>query len=286
MIRNKLHPSLLLLYAFLAFWLFFAIQFRIREVNRIAGDFANIKKEGVLRVCGEQDLFSFYVRNDSVYGFYYEMMKAFADRHELKLVYMGESSLSKRIQRLKDNECDVLGGPLPVTIDLRKQIEFTKSILESKLMLIQRAQNLQSPGRVVRDQIDFGGMTIHICDNQAYLQRLHHLAAEISDTIHIRTMVGFDSERLLAQVQAGLIEYAACDKQVAKAYADKFPDIDMETPVGFNQMQAWGVKPGRTALLDSLNVFIVEYKQSQAFSDLIRKYITNRLPAVHHTKAE
>jgi hypothetical protein len=49
----------------------------------------------------------------------------------------------------------------------------------------------------------------------------------------------------------------------------------VETPVGFNQMQAWAVKPGRKALLDSLNVFIVDYKKSPDFSRLLNTYIKN-----------
>ncbi len=266
---------MLLLYAFLAFWILFAIRTGVREANRIAGDFPRIQKEGVLKVCGEKDLFSFYQQRDSTFGFYYEMMKAFADKHHLKLVYMAESSLGKRLSMLEDNQCDVLSGPLPVITDLRRQVSFTKSILESKLVLIQRKNSNGNVGEVVRNQVDFRGKIIHICDNQAYMQRLNHLAAEISDTIYVRTMMGFDSERMIAQVAAGLIDYAVCDKQVAKAYRSKYSAIDVETPVGFNQMQAWAVKPGSKALLDSLDVFIAEYKKSPEFSRLIQKYISN-----------
>jgi membrane-bound lytic murein transglycosylase MltF len=275
MIKKHLHPSMLILYAFLAFWTIFAIWMGIKEANRVAGDYPRIKKEGIIRVCGEEDLFSFYHQKDSTFGFYYEMTKAFADRHHLQLVYRAESSLSKRLEMLEDNECDLLTGPMPVVSDLRAQVAFTKSIIESKLVLIQRKSDKDNPNNVVRNQVDFSGKRLFICENQVYLQRLHHLAAEISDTIYISTLVGFDSERMIAQVAAGLIDYAVCDKQVAKAYRGKYPNIDVETPVGFNQMQAWAVKPGRKALLDSLNVFITDYKKSPEFSRLIQKYISN-----------
>lgn len=275
MIKNYRHPSLLLLYAFLLFWSAFTVKRGIEKMNRVSGDFPKIKEAGVIRVCGERDQFSYYQQKDSTFGFYYEMMKAFADKHGLKLVYMAESSLSNRIGMLEDNDCDVLSGPLPVVTDLRQRVDFTKSILESKLVLIQRKSTAESKGEVVRNQVDFRSIHIHICENPAYSQRLHHLAAEISDTIYIRTLVGYDSERMIAQVAAGLIDYAVCDKQVAKSYRSRFPNIDVETPVGFNQMQAWAVKPGRKALLDSLNVFIDEYKKSPDFSRLLQKYISN-----------
>lgn len=275
MIKNYKHPSLLLLYAFLAFWLAFSVKLSIDEMNRVAGDFPKIKKDRVIRVCGERDRFSFYQEKDSTLGFYYELMKAFADKHGLKLIYRDESSLTNRLRMLDDNQCDVLSGPLPVISDLRKQVDFTKSILESKLVLIQRKGHSDNNDAVVRNQVDFRSIRIHICENPAYMQRLHHLATEISDTIYIRTLVGYDSERMIAQVSAGLIDYAVCDKQVAKSYRSRFPNIDVETPVGFNQMQALAVKPGRKALLDSLNVFIAEYKKSPEFSRLLQKYISN-----------
>ena len=272
MIKKHLHPSFLLLYAFLAFWVAFALWLSIQEANKVAGDFPKIKKDGVLRVCGEEDLFSFYQQS---FGFYYEMSKAFAERHHLKLIYVGEASLSKRLKMLEDNQCDLLTGPLPVVSDLRKQVDFTKSILESKLVLIQRKSDKSRPNRLVRNQVDFSGKRIYICENRVHMQRLHHLAAEISDTIYIRTLMGYNSERMIAQVAAGFIDYAVCDKQVAKAYRRKYPTIDVETPVGFNQMQAWAVKPGRKALLDSLNVFITDYKKSPEFTRLIQKYTSN-----------
>ena len=275
MIKKYLHPSLLLLYAFLAFWIGFAIWFGIQQANKVEGDFPKIKKEGLIRVCGEADLFSFYQHQDSTFGFYFEMAKAFADRHHIKLTYIGESSLSNRLKMLENNQCDLLTGPLAVVLDLRKDVDFTKSILESKLVLIQRRSGKNSPINLVRNQVDFRGKQIYICDNQSYMQRLQHLAAEIGDTIYIRTLLGYNSERMIAQVAAGLIDYAVCDKQVAKSFRAKYSNIDVETPVGFNQMQAWAVKPGRKALLDSLNVFITDYKKSPEFSRLIQKYISN-----------
>jgi len=275
MIDKHLRPALFLMYAFLAFWIVFAIWFGVREANRVAGDFPGIKKQGVIRVCGEGDLFSFQQGKDSTFGFYYEMAKAFADRHHLRLIYLGEPSLSNRLKMLEDNKCDILAGPLSIVTDLLSQVTFSKSIIESKLVLVQRKNNDSSPNKVVRNQVDFSGKHLYICENKANMERLHHLASEISDTIYIHTLMGYNSERMIAQVAAGLIDYAVCDKQVAKSFRTKFPNIDVETPVGFNQLQAWAVKPGKKILLDSLNMFISDYKKSPDFSRLIQRYIPN-----------
>jgi membrane-bound lytic murein transglycosylase MltF len=273
MTKPKRHPSLYFLAAFVAFWGLFALFYSIREANKAAGDFPMIQKTGILRVCGEEDLFSFYSDENGTHGFHYETAKAFADRHHLKLVYKSEASLNKRLKMLKDEKCDILTGPLPVTGSLKEKVAFTQTILESKLVLIQRRDAKNRPNELVRNIVNFGGKRIHTCDNPAYIERLHHLAAEISDTIHIQKMSSADNEKLIALVASGLIDYAVCDKHVAKAYRERYPSVDVNTPIGFNQLQAWAVKPGRNILLDSLNSFIQEYQKSPEFTRLLEKYI-------------
>lgn len=264
-----------LLATFIVFWSLFAIVFGVRESNKVVGDYPQIQKEGILRVCGEEDLFSFYDEYLTDSGFHYNMALAFANRHHLKLIYLKESSLSQRLNMLKNGKCDVLTGPLPVTSSFRKQVNFTKTILESKLVIIQRRTTKKEKNKIIRNQVDFSRKHIYTCENPATVERLLHLAKEISDTIYIRQLIGYDNDRMIAMVAAGLIDYAVCDKHVARSYRKKYPTVDVETPVGFNQIQAWAVKNGKHVLLDSLNVFIAEYKKSPAFTRLIQTYISD-----------
>jgi membrane-bound lytic murein transglycosylase MltF len=273
MIKPTLRIPLCLLAAFLFFWAVFALVYGIQESRKVSGDYPEIAEKGILRVCGEEDRFSFFQQGDSLHGFYYEMMKAFADRHHLKLIYTSETNVSKRLRHLDAGKCDVLSGPLPIVGIWRKQINYTAPILESKWVLIQRISHRGKTFIPIRQQVDLRGKYLFTGENQAVISRIHHLETEISDTIFIRQSPGSNSERLIAIVSQGLADFAVCDKQVAKAYLSKYPNVDIKTSIGFNQLQAWGVKPGRKALLDSLNVFIADYKKSPAFARLLEKYI-------------
>jgi membrane-bound lytic murein transglycosylase MltF len=201
------------------------------------------------------------------------MMKAFADRHHLELIYTSQINMEKRIEHLIAGRYDVLSGPMPIIRTWRNRIDYTIPIIESKWVLVQRSSHHGRALSLIRQQVNLSGKNLFVGENQAVINRIHHLETEISDTIYIRQAPGSNSERLIAIVSEGLANFSVCDKQVAKSYLNQYPNIDIKTPIGFNQLQAWAVKPGNKALLDSLNVFIADYKKSPAFTRLLEKYI-------------
>jgi membrane-bound lytic murein transglycosylase F len=272
MINKRVHPSKLLLILFVGYWLVFSVVFVVRQIRRTSGDLPTIQQKGILRVCGESDPFSYRSEADSTYGFHYELAKAFAQRHGLKLQYLTEASLSRRVNMLLNDQCDLLSGPLLVTSNLRQRIAFTKPIFESKLVLVQRSNTDEN--KLVRDVIHVKGKILYTSDNPAIVERLRHLSTEISDTIDVR-ILKVDSEHLVEMVASGKIDYAVMDRDVCASFQKKYPSIDTKTPLGFNQFQAWAVKPGRKHLLDSLNVFLTEHKRSAAFARLVQTYLVH-----------
>lgn len=231
-----------------------------------------IEKAGVLRVAGEDNLFSHYTDEQGKHGFEYELIKAYADNQKLKLIYTIKTNLNDGLEMLLNDQCDVMIGPIPITLELKKEVDFTDYFLESHLVLIQRKNSKIRPTQVVRNMIGLGGKKIHTTNNKAQITRLHHLSSEISDTINIRILEHSSNERLISLVASGLINYAVCDYNIAKSFLERYPNIDIETPVGFNQYQGWAIKPGKELLLTSLNEFIANYKKSAEFAELKAKY--------------
>jgi len=234
-----------------------------------------ILKRGVLRVYGEEDLFSFYKDEKGFHGFQYELAKAFADKYHLDLDYKSESNFRTRLRLLESGKCDILSGPLPVVLELRNTLAYSVPVFKSKVILLQRKKDFNNGRRPIRDQILLRGKRIAAKVQDPNIWRIHNLAHEISDSIIIREFIGYQSDNLIESVANGVEDYALCDKYVAKAYLHLYPGLDMETPLGFTQFQAWAVKPENKSLLDSLNVFLTEYKKSPAFTRLLEKYSRN-----------
>lgn len=275
MTKKRFKHSYVLLAIFTLFWVVFAVSMGLRQCSKKASDLPRIVKRGVLRVCGEEDLFSFYKDKNGFHGFQYEMAKAFADKYNLELDYFSVDDFDKRIKVLTTGKCDILTGPLPVIAELHGDISYTIPIFESNLVLVQRKKEFNKGKMPIRDQILLGRKNIAVTQNSPNIFRLHHLANEISDSIHIREFIGCKNKILIDGVSKGLLDFVACDKYVAQSYVKTNPEIDINTNLGLTQFQAWAVRPSKNTLLDSLNQFITAYKKSPAFARLLEKYSDN-----------
>lgn len=272
MIKHKHRHAYFLLALFIAFWVVFALIFGVKQCSKKSSDLPKIVKRGVVKVCGEEDLFSFYKDEKGFHGFHYELAKAFSDKYNLDLEYTCEANFNTRLKMLNSGKCDIMTGPLPVVSELRGKLAYTEPIYESSLVLIQRKKDYNNGEKPVRDQILLGGKTILIAAYSPNIPRIHNLANEISDSIFIREYIGQESKALIEAVAKGQADFAACDKYVAQSYLKAYPSIDIRTNLGFTQLQAWAVRPEKNSLLDSLNLFISEYKKSPAYTRLLKKY--------------
>ena len=275
MIDGKHRHSLLLIVLFTAFWVVFAIMFGLNKCSQKSNDLPIIVKRGVIRVCGEEDLFNFYKNEKGFHGFQYEMARAFSDKYNLDLIYTSEIDFKKRLKLLTSGKCDIITGPLPVLAELRSTISYTVPIMESYVVLIQRDKDSNNGKMPIRDQILLGGKMIAITENSPNIARIHNLANEISDSIHIRQFIGHKSKDLIEAVSKGLVDFAASDRYVAQSYLKEYPNIDIQTNLGLSQFQAWAVRPAKHTLLNSLNQFISTYKKSPAYTRLLEKYSKN-----------
>ena len=71
------------------------------------------------------------------------------------------------------------------------------------------------------------------------------------------------------------IDYAICDENIALTSAHHLPVLDIETAISFTQFYSWGVHKDNTVLLDSLNCWLQNFKQTTTFHELLKKYTLN-----------
>ena len=71
-------------------------------------DYAAIAKEGILRVATEYNSISFYVDGDTISGFHYELIQAFARDKRLKAEITPVMSFEERLKGLSEGRYDVI----------------------------------------------------------------------------------------------------------------------------------------------------------------------------------
>lgn len=235
-------------------------------------DYAEIEESGVLHAVTEYNTISYHVDKDTLQGFDYELLQDFASEKGLKIELTPEMSFEKRMQGVIQGRYDVLATGTVITTESKDTLLFTHPILLSKQVLVQRRKNGENDSLYINSQLDLAKKKLHVIKGSPALLRLHNLISEIADTIYIEEVGQYGPQQLLAMVSEGDIDYAVCDENIASSVIEQFPNLDLQTDIGFTQFYAWGVSKHSPALLDSLNTWLDSYKKSTDFKRLYNKY--------------
>jgi membrane-bound lytic murein transglycosylase MltF len=236
-------------------------------------DYEDILASGVLRAVTEYDAISYHAEGDTVSGFHYELLQAFARDKGLRAEVTPVMNFNERLDGVLQGRYDILAHSTPITSPLRDTLLFTHPVQLSRLVLVQRlSQGDNDTVQPIRTQLDLAGKTLYVPQGAPSQLRIHHLSNEIGDSIHICEMERYGSEQLMAMVAHGDIDYAVCDEAVVRASITDFPQLDIRTAISFTQFYAWGVSTASPALRDTLNAWMDHYMKTDEFRKLKHKY--------------
>jgi membrane-bound lytic murein transglycosylase MltF len=235
-------------------------------------DYEEIKASGVLRAVTEYNAISYHAEEDTVGGFHYALLQAFAQSKGLQVEMTPVMSFSDRLEGVLTGRYDILAHSTPITSELRDTLLFTHPVQLSKLVLVQRRSEEADSAYAIHSQLDLAGKTLYVPQGSPALLRIRNLSNEIGDSIHVQEVEKYGSEQLLAMVAHGDIDYAVCDEEIARASQTDFPQLDIHTAISFTQFYAWGVNEASPALRDSLNTWLESYMKTADYRALKKRY--------------
>lgn len=250
----------------------FILRNNLKSETSQIRDYPEILKEDTLRIVTDYNPLSYYVTQDSIIGFDYELANLISKRSGLAVLVFPEVSLSKSLQGLNKNVYDIVGRTLPVTTESKQEYNFTETILLNKQVLIQRKPEFNNNTKPIRNQLDLARKTLYIISDAPTRYRIENLAHEIGDTIYVKEETKYGAEQLVIMVAKGDIEFAVINENIAQQMASEFPEIDYQTDISFTQFQSWALRKTSPVLLDSLNVWLKDIKESAEFQILAKKY--------------
>lgn len=242
------------------------------EMNSSPRSYEEILQSGVFRAVTEYNSLSYHAKGDSIEGFHYELLKAFTQEKGLQLEVTPLMSMDERLAGIENGTFDVLANDVLITSNRNDSLLFTRPIVLSKQVLIQRKPKEKNDTSYIKNQLELAHKTLHIVKGSPYKLRIENLSSEIGDTIYTKEVEKYGPEQLLAMVAHGDIDYAVCDERIARTLQKDFPQLDMEMPISFTQFYSWGVSKESTSLLDTLNVWLENYTQTKVFKKLKKKY--------------
>lgn len=243
-----------------------------REAYTVPRDYPEIVASGILRAVTEYNSISYYADGDTVNGFHYELVKAFANSKGLKLEITPEMNFSNKLNGILEGKYDILANSTMITSASKDSLLFSHPILLSKQVLVQRKPAGDTDSSYIHNQLELARKTLHVVKDSPVILRIHNLSNEIGDTIYINEVDKYGAEQLLAMVAYGDIDYAVCDESIAQGSLDDFPQLDIKTAISFTQFYSWGVSKHSPILLDSLNSWLETYIHTPEFKQLRKKY--------------
>lgn len=274
---NHFRPSkrvaTLITISILAICLFFILKGNRKE-TAVSRDYPEIEKSGQLNATAEYNNTDFFVDGDSIAGFHYELLKAFADEHKLKLNVKPEMSFEKRIEGLNEGVYDIIAFGVITNFRTKDSLLLTQPILLNRQVLVQRKPLSDNDTTYIDSQLKLAKKKLYIVKGSPAIERIRNLSDEIADTIYTEEVKDYGNEQLIAMVASGDIDYAVCDETAARKFIRDNDNIDIRTAIGFTQFCGWAVSKQSPVLLDSLNCWLKRYTKTSAFSRLEEKYLS------------
>ncbi len=230
MIDTGMSRSRLLRYGLLGLTAVLIANYLLRQTEKPQGtprDYAEIAAEGIIRAATEYNSISFHVAGDTLSGFHYELIEAFARDHGLQAAILPEMGFDKRLEGLAAGQFDVIAYSIPVTTELKDSLLLTAPIILNRQVLVQRKpKSLSDSALFIKSQLDLAEKVLHVVKGSPSILRIRNMGNEIGDTIYVKEVEKYGPEQLISLVAHGDIDYAVCDENIARAAADSMPEID------------------------------------------------------------
>jgi len=242
-------------------------------------DLDEIILSGKISVVTNFNQTSYFIYKGEPMGFYFELLRRFADHLDLDLEIIPENDIDKAYQLLQSGEADIIAMGLTVNSERKELMNFSVPVFETRQVLVQRKPDSWRSMRVheiekalIRSQLDLADKSVYVQKGSSFKQSLLSLEKESGEDIDI-VEAPFDSEELVKQVSKGEIPFTVCDEKIARLMNALYPNLDFSTPVSFPQKQALGVrKEGSEVLLKEIDTWLTRFTASDEYVLLDKKY--------------
>jgi membrane-bound lytic murein transglycosylase F len=260
----------------------------------IVRDLDAIRQRGKLVVLTENSSSSYYLYRGQPMGYDYEMLNDFAKSEGLALEIIVMEDLNDMFDHLHSGKGDLIACNLTVTSERKDKVEFTKPLLTTRQVLVQRKPNKwydlkasQLEDSLIRDLKELADLDIYVHEYSSFYSRLQSVQDEIGKDINIISASGnIDSEQLIRLVAEGQIPYTVADENVALLNQTYYPQLDVKMPISFEQDIAWALRPNSSELLAALNDWIGSAVGQRKLTFAHKKYFESSKDQKDRTQSE
>ncbi len=234
-----------------------------------AGDLAEIKTRGVLKVIAQKDeapeMYSQAPTGDP--GFERETVEGFARLHGLKIETVAVDNSGERIPALQRGAGDVIIGIVD-TAERRKLVAFTSEVIPARHIVISFRKPIETLA-------DFKAAKVGVVRGTSWAR------AAVEAGIPADAMESFgDRNLMLEALEAGRITASVMTVSDFTLAAKKNPGVVGGLLLGEPGSAAFAVRKGDAQLLQALDDYLGNFRKSPSWNRLVVKYFGESALAV------
>ncbi len=246
-----------------------AQQFTRQSQQAFTDDLPGLKKRQRLRMITRNNSMTYFIHRGQQVGFEYELIKEFADRHDLRLDIVIPASHADLLAYLNEGKGDIVAAAMTITEERRAQAAFTQPYNEVGELVVVRAEEDSIAGLE-----DLAGRTVHVRQSSSFYTTLMALADSIEGLQVAALPDSIETEDILADVEEGRYDITLCDSNlldVELAYGRQLKAAFSIKPTALG----WAVREDNPALLAALNHYVTEEKGGLFFNMMKKRYFKN-----------
>lgn len=247
-----------------------ADQFTRQRQQIFKDDLGGLKKRRRLRMITRNNAMTYFIHRGQQVGFEYELIKKFADEHDLRLEIVIPDSHSVLLPYLNAGKGDVVAVAMTITEERQAQAAFTLPYNEVEELVVVREED-----HSITNLGDLAGRTVHVRGISSFYTTLTALQASIDGLEIAKVANHIETEDILAAVEAGKYDITLCDSNlldVERAYGRRLKAAFSIKPTALG----WAVRKSNPELLAALDQYIAREKGGLFFNMMKKRYFQNK----------
>ncbi len=234
-------------------------------------DFPSLKKKKRLRMLTRNNVTTYFLHRGTQLGYEYELIKKFADEHDMLLEIVVAPTHADLIPWLEQGKGDLIAAAMTITPERSRRVNFTRPYLDVEEMIVTRAADstLHSIG-------DLAGRRIAVRESSAFWETLTSMADSLPAGVEFEIVPeDIETERILAGVEDGTYDVTVADSHL----------LDIEITYGRKLRGAvrlkssslgWAVRSNNPALQAALDGYLRREHRGLFANMMFRRYFVDR----------
>jgi len=252
--------------------------YHLKDEDPAKDAFQKIRERGYMVALTDKNSLDYFIYRGEPMGFQLSLLRSFADYLNVPLKIIATNDISKLYYYLDMNVGDVIACNLPVTGEGKRMVHFSETLLETRLVLIQRkptGNNKTGDARLIKSPSDFSGDTIYLQRNLFERPLLARFLRRAGRNLTVIEETGKNAGQLIAMVSEGKIDYTVCEENVAMMIKRAYPNLNAEYSISGFHDYGWAVVHSSDSLLMKINEWITEIKKTRELKQTYMAYFEN-----------